>query len=116
MWVQAEAWKNATTVAEQDKIFIQYGIRWSELWRLPYWNPSRQLVVDSMHRILKGLVHSHFRKVLGLTTASASTPLPVVKAFTHDFMLADPDGPSMTAKGIKQVKEIHGLLTMPMDG
>ena len=116
MRVQAEAWKNATMVAEQDKIFVQYGIQWSELWRLPYWNPSHQLVLDSMHCILEGLVHSHFREVLGLTTASASTPLPVVKAFTHDFTLADPDGPSMTAKEIKQVKEIHGSLTMPMDG
>ena len=116
MRVQAEAWKNVTMVAEQDKIFVQYGIRWSELWRLPYWNPSRQLVVDSMHCILEGLAHGHFREVLGLTTASASTPLPVVKAFTHDFTSADPDSPSMTAKEIKQVEEIHGLLTMPVDG
>ena len=103
-------------VAEQDKIFVQYGIWWLELWRLPYWNPSCQLVVDSMHCILKGLAHGHFREVLGLTTASASIPLPIVKAFTHDFTLADPDGSSMTAKEIKQVEEIHGLLTMPMDG
>ena len=69
-----------------------------------------------MHCILKGLAHGHFREVLGLTTASASIPLPIVKAFTHDFTLADPDGSSMTAKEIKQVEEIHGLLTMPMDG
>jgi Transposase family tnp2 len=112
---QAEAWKNATTAAEQDKIFVKYGTRWSELWRLPYWDPSRQLVVDSMHCILEGLAHIHFREVLGLTTASASTPLPVVKAFTHNFTAADPHDPSMTAKEIKQVEEIHGLLTAPAE-
>jgi len=26
---------------------------WSEMWRLPYWDPTRQLVVDAMHCIWK---------------------------------------------------------------
>jgi hypothetical protein len=109
----AEAWKNAATAAEQEKIFAKYGTRWSELWRLPYWDPSRQLVVDSMHCILEGMAHTHFREVLGLTTASASAPLPIVEAFTYDFTAVDPADPNMTAKEIKQVAEIHKLLTAP---
>jgi hypothetical protein len=37
-----------STLADREKIFTKYGTRWSELWRLPYWDPSRQLVVDAM--------------------------------------------------------------------
>ncbi|KAH9910516.1 uncharacterized protein BXZ73DRAFT_93680 [Epithele typhae] len=53
---QAERWRDATTEAERKRIFNEHGIRWSELWRLPYWDPTRQLVVDPMHCILEGLV------------------------------------------------------------
>jgi hypothetical protein len=81
----AEMWKNAKTVAEQGKIFDAYGVRWSELWRLPYWDPTRQLVVDSMHCLLEGLVHTHIREVLGLSTAAASQKETVIPAFDHDF-------------------------------
>jgi hypothetical protein len=108
----AEAWKNAATSVDQEKIFVKYGTRWSELWRLPYWDPSRQLVVDAMHCILEGLAHIHFREVLGLTTASASTRLPLVKAFAHEFVPA-PQDRDMTPKEIKQVTGIHTLLMAP---
>ena len=111
----AEAWKNATTSTEQDKIFVKYGTRWSELWRLPYWDPSRQLVVDSMHCILEGLAHTHFREVLGLTMTRASAPAPPIRAFMHDFTPANPADTNMTAKEIKQVAEIHALLMLPAE-
>jgi hypothetical protein len=111
----AEAWKNAATSTEREKIFVKYGTRWSELWRLSYWDPSRQLVVDSMHCILEGLAQTHFREVLCLTMASASSPPPMVKAFTHDFTPVNPGNPNMTPKEIKQVGEIHALLMAPAE-
>ncbi|KIO01078.1 hypothetical protein M404DRAFT_117339, partial [Pisolithus tinctorius Marx 270] len=61
----AEQWRDATPTAHHEKIFREHGIRWSELWRLPYWDPARQLVVDSMHCILEGLVQHHIRSLLG---------------------------------------------------
>lgn len=69
----AEASRAATTSRERDKIFKNHGVRWSELWRLPYWNPVRMLVVDSMHCILEGLVPYHCRNVLVLHANSHGT-------------------------------------------
>ncbi|KJA14082.1 hypothetical protein HYPSUDRAFT_150826, partial [Hypholoma sublateritium FD-334 SS-4] len=62
---KAEAYRDAKSVKERDALFLKNGIRWSELWRLPYWDPARMLVVDSMHCLLEGTAHFHFRHVLG---------------------------------------------------
>ncbi|KAG2738847.1 hypothetical protein P692DRAFT_20638351, partial [Suillus brevipes Sb2] len=51
----AEQWRDATTTSERARLFKDHGVRYSELWRLPYWDPSRQLVIDPMHCILEGL-------------------------------------------------------------
>jgi hypothetical protein len=56
---QAEAWRDAKTIEERNTIFTTHGVRWSEFWRLPYWDPPRMLVIDSMHCILEGVVHYH---------------------------------------------------------
>jgi hypothetical protein len=78
------------------------------MWRLPYWDPSRQLVVDPMHCILEGLVQHHSRTLLGLTTAttSSSSTLPP-PAFSCD--LGDMP-PGMTSKEMTQVAAICTLL------
>jgi hypothetical protein len=110
----AEAWKHAPTAADQKKLFEQHGIRWSELWRLPYWNPACQLVVDAMHCILEGLTQYHSREVLGLTTASALSTPKLVPAFEYGFKAADHT--TMPEKEVKQVAEIHLLLAAPIEG
>ncbi|KIJ65076.1 hypothetical protein HYDPIDRAFT_57405, partial [Hydnomerulius pinastri MD-312] len=61
----AEQWRDAASSAEREKLFKEHGVRYSELWRLPYWDPARQLVIDSMHCILEGLVQHHLRSLLG---------------------------------------------------
>ncbi|PIL30343.1 hypothetical protein GSI_07528 [Ganoderma sinense ZZ0214-1] len=40
----AADWRDAPSVSDQEKIFAVHGVRWSPLWRLPYWDPSRQLL------------------------------------------------------------------------
>lgn len=55
----AEQWRDVATSAECNKICKEYGVRYSELWHLPYWDPAHQLVIDSMHCILEGLVQHH---------------------------------------------------------
>lgn len=62
--LQAFEWLNASSLHERKKLFEKNGVRWSEWWRLPYWNPCQMLVVDGMHCILEGLVHYHCRYVL----------------------------------------------------
>jgi hypothetical protein len=69
----AEQWRDAATSAEHDRIFKGYGIHYSELWCLLYWNPARQLVVDPMHWILEGLVKHHVHNLLGLATENPNS-------------------------------------------
>lgn len=114
----AEEWRNAKSTKEQEAIFSEFGVRWSELWRLPYWTPTRQLVVDPMHNILEGLAQNHFRKVLCLTSAAAAAPLPRARAFDYPFADVDTnESPAgMSANAIKDVSKIHVLLMEPIQG
>ncbi|KAG2740663.1 hypothetical protein P692DRAFT_201727802, partial [Suillus brevipes Sb2] len=106
----AEQWRDAATTSEREKLFKAHGVRYSELWRLPYWDPSRQLVIDPMHCILEGLVQHHSRSLLGLTTtttssSSASSSSP--PAFSCDLGEMPP---GMTSKELTQVAAIHTFL------
>lgn len=40
----AIAWKNALNMAVRESIFDLYGVRWSELLRLPCWDPLQYAV------------------------------------------------------------------------
>ena len=84
---QAEAWRDAENRYMQETIFREHGVRWSELWRLPYWDPTHQLVVDAMHCLLEGLAQQHFRHTLKLTFDDASAKAAPVKAFNHVFVV-----------------------------
>jgi hypothetical protein len=64
---QACAWRAADSLKAREALWWSNGVRWSELWRLPYWNPVEQLVVDPMHTLLEGVVQHHFRHVLRLS-------------------------------------------------
>lgn len=104
----AERWRDAETLVEREKLFKAHGVRYSEMWRLPYWDPSRQLVVDPMHCILEGLVQHHTRSLLGLTTETrASTSNP--PAFSCELG-AVPGTMTMTTKEMTQVFAIRTLL------
>jgi len=47
-------------------IFAQTGVRWSELLRLPYFDPTRFVVIDVMHNLFLGLISKHFQDILGI--------------------------------------------------
>ncbi|HEV7738573.1 MAG TPA: hypothetical protein VGO47_14530 [Chlamydiales bacterium] len=115
----AEKWNAASSTQERIRIFTAHGVRWSELWRLPYWDPSKQLIVDSMHTILEVLVQCHVRDILRLTTNHAQAPIEVANAFTYEFKEPAPiqslstelkDSNEMSEKEVKQIKQIHKLL------
>ena len=54
-------------VEHRQKVVDKTGVRWSELLRLPYFNPAQFVVVDPMHNLLLGLIHEHFTGILGLS-------------------------------------------------
>jgi hypothetical protein len=60
-------WKNTEDKKERDKHAVLHGCRYSELYRLPYWDAALQLVIDPMHALLEGIVHNYYRHTLKLT-------------------------------------------------
>lgn len=87
----AVRWRDAVSVGDQNNIFAANGVRWSELWRLSYWDPTRQLVIDPMHCLLLGLAKRHFRHVLGLQASEAARTEKPPPPYTYAFPpLPDP--------------------------
>ena len=68
---QAEAYKNADSAQLQEKLCAKHGVCWSPLWKLPYWDPAQQLVVDVIHCILEGITAFYICDALHLTTVEA---------------------------------------------
>lgn len=116
---QAELWKAAPSAKEQVTYFTLYGTRWSELWRLPYWEPSRTLCVDVMHCGFEGCVQHHFRDVLGLTQAKAEEKAEMVTSFDYDFKKPDEayiTKEKLDPEDLKDIAAIHKLLVSPRQG
>ncbi|EJD43081.1 hypothetical protein AURDEDRAFT_26382, partial [Auricularia subglabra TFB-10046 SS5] len=63
--VHAYNYRDSLKVGEQARLQADHGIMWSELLRLPYWDPTQFTVVDAMHNLLLGLIKFHVRNVWG---------------------------------------------------
>ncbi|KAF9472474.1 hypothetical protein BDN70DRAFT_766116, partial [Pholiota conissans] len=61
----ADAFRSAETLQQANISFDNSGLRWSELLRLPYFDPTKMLVVDPMHNLFLGLIKEHFQNILG---------------------------------------------------
>ncbi|KDQ55331.1 hypothetical protein JAAARDRAFT_59872 [Jaapia argillacea MUCL 33604] len=61
-----QKWLDAPSAKAREAIFTQFGICWSELLRLPYWDPMKMVVVDAMQNLLLGILKHHFCVVLGI--------------------------------------------------
>ncbi|RDB18859.1 hypothetical protein Hypma_014527 [Hypsizygus marmoreus] len=117
---QAKAWRDADSSTARNKIFDEYGVRWSEFWRLPYWDPTRMLVIDSMHCILEGLVHYHCRNVLCIDAVEAKASGPQAPAFLYPWKAyslndAPPEFRDFKDVEIKHVADIQKQLCLPFN-
>lgn len=78
---EALKWKDATS-AERDKITKRYGLRYSTLLRLPYWDPVLQVVPEPMHMIQLGLLKRHCREIwqmdVGVLGGDGAEPDPEI--------------------------------------
>ena len=61
----AKAWRDAPNKLQRARLYKRNGVRWSELLRLPYWDPTHHVVIDGMHNLYLGLVRHHFRAIVG---------------------------------------------------
>ncbi|KZV61275.1 hypothetical protein PENSPDRAFT_543846, partial [Peniophora sp. CONT] len=58
-------WRDADE-KEREKIADETGIRWSELLRLPYWDPTKFAVIDAMHNLFLAALCRHLAIVWGM--------------------------------------------------
>nr|VWO97532.1 Adenylate cyclase (EC (ATP pyrophosphate-lyase) (Adenylyl cyclase) [Ganoderma boninense] len=63
----ARAWRDASTERDRKDIFNRHGLRWSELLRLNYWDPTNYAVVDSMHNLFLGELRHHCMEVWAIS-------------------------------------------------
>ncbi|THH23034.1 hypothetical protein EUX98_g8143 [Antrodiella citrinella] len=68
----AKLWRDAPTERDRSAIFLEYGIRWSELLRLPYWDPTRFALIDAMHNLFLGTLRHHCMEVFGIQVKGGS--------------------------------------------
>ncbi|KAF9060975.1 hypothetical protein BDP27DRAFT_1235911 [Rhodocollybia butyracea] len=61
---QALRWLNASSEAEHQSFFETSSIRYTELLRLPYFNPITMTTFDDMHMGLLGLIDTHISDVM----------------------------------------------------
>lgn len=57
---QAQRWNETNSVAAKERIVKKTGVRWSQLNRLPYWNPVMNISLGVMHNWFKGVLQHHF--------------------------------------------------------
>jgi hypothetical protein len=114
---KAEEWRAAGTLEQRETIYKEHHIRWSEFWRLPYWNPPRMLVVDVMHCLLEGLVHYHCRRVLEIDADQASKKSPPAAAFSYNWLphsrLVPKEVQVNNDAESRQIDKIQQALTLP---
>ena len=82
---QAQAWRDAESETARDDLWKANGVRWTELRRLPYWDPSQFTTIDPMHLLYLGNLQRHCRKVWGMDEKYVDG-----LGVTHDQLLNQP--------------------------
>jgi hypothetical protein len=112
----AERWRDAPTDNERNKIFEEEGVRWSEFWKLPYWNPILMLIIDVMHCLLEGLVQFYVRYVLRLVERGKNVQ---TTAFDYDWPIYNtvdcPPTLRIRPGEGRHIDHIHTALALPLN-
>ena len=82
-------WKESANERHQNQVFEAFGLRWSPLLELPYWDPVLYTIIDSMHALDLGLLHHHCREFFIVDpTVTGGDGSTTERAFRH---IAVPD-------------------------
>ncbi|KZS99697.1 uncharacterized protein LAESUDRAFT_603642, partial [Laetiporus sulphureus 93-53] len=65
--LDAERWKTASSIEERQRIYDSTDVRWSELLRLPYWDPIRFTAIDPMHALFLNGFGTHIENIWGVS-------------------------------------------------
>lgn len=70
----AVMWRDALTETVRDSIWTLHGVRWTELRRLPYWDPARFTALDTMHMLYLGALRRHCMEIWGMNDNTEDGP------------------------------------------
>lgn len=60
---QAEVWRDAPSLAQQNRLGSSNGVRWVPLYLLPYFDPVKHTVLGFMHGLLTGIAQTQLRDI-----------------------------------------------------
>ena len=86
---QVDAWLKTETKSGRAAMEKETGVRWTSLYRLPYWDPVRHVVLGYMHNWLEGILQNHLRTLWGLGRAEGEQKR--VKEIEDDEQWTDTD-------------------------
>jgi hypothetical protein len=86
-------------------------VRYSELLRLPYYEPTRFLIVDSMHNLFLGLIKEHFQGILGFRPKEAKQAGDRIKPPPAIVVEIPPDPRNPEPEEEKYVAGVHKLIS-----
>lgn len=67
--IDAETWRAANAATREKLAQSYHPARYSVLLRLPYWDPVKFTIIDSMHNLFLGLFQRHCRHVWGMNVS-----------------------------------------------
>ena len=70
--ILTEAWRSFADPKSRDAHFKKWGVRYSSLLMLPYWQPTRYVVVDAMHNLFLGIFQRHCRRIFGMNIKASA--------------------------------------------
>ena len=118
---QAESYRTAANKKEARRSFDSTGVRWSEFFRLPYFDPTKHVVIDPMHNLFLGLIKEHFQNVLGyFPPGSKKTPKrkpPQAPTNTIQINIVPTEDNPLPDEDVsrKSIRKLINYLTAPLD-
>ncbi len=84
----AKAWRDAPSERHKKMLFEAFGQRWSPLFDLPYWDPVKFIVIDSMHALDINLLKNHLRYMFQIDTSNpGGNATPIVPSVRDKMAL-----------------------------
>jgi hypothetical protein len=77
---RAMKWLNAKTKTEQETLARLHGVKYSVLLQLDYWDPTRFLVIDSLHAFWLGVCKSYMKQLRDMHWKPNSKELKIMQA------------------------------------
>ena len=83
----ALGWRRCNSKAARERFVKQNGVRWSELLRLPYFDPIKFIVVDPMHCLFLGIARWIVKKIWIESEVLSTNSLKIIQQTMNEFQI-----------------------------